>query len=159
MSGHAVNGCPRASETWTQGARTSQAWFCLVADPHKCLWRNLGGAFKLSCESHQFGPFDLKLRAGLRRAVRINGLSCLFVRANAIRVCAVRVRGLGRAQCAVLWGRVLYLARRGVRSVLILELVRRILHGCVDGTTFGVCGAWLCAKCAVLCGQSLNWNL
>ena len=71
----------------------------LAADRYQCRKRDLGGAFKLARQGHQLTPFGFKLRVGCGGNVRMNERTCLLVRASAVRVCTVLVRGLGMALC------------------------------------------------------------
>ena len=106
-----------------------------------------GGVFQISCEGGQLGPLTPQLCAGCgggyvwtilrtRWCVRVPHANMQY---------ALAAWAWPRAQCVVLCGRVLYLARRGVRSMLIFKLVHRILRGCAYGIVFGICNAWLCA--------------
>ena len=76
----------------------------LAANCYQCQKQGLGGAFKLTREGHQLSLFGFKLRVGCGGNVRMNGRACSLVRAIAVCVCTVLVRGLGTAVCFLCGG-------------------------------------------------------
>ena len=102
----------------------------LVADRYSCRKQDLGWAFKLSREGHQLCLFGFELRVGCGGHVRMNRRACSLVRASAVRMCTVPVRGPGMG-CVLPTG-------RGVRPEFIPELVRYIFRVCTHGTVFGL---------------------